>query len=288
MRLVRLFLGCLAAAIVAGAARAEPALWTIRDPDSTIVIFGSVHVLPPPDDWRPAALDAALAQADDLWFEVPLDAAAQAQIAELVASRSLLPPGETLRTRLPPQDAERLERVAGRLGLYTPGLARLQPWMAEMTLSLTAGLRGGGDANAGVERRLDATTPASVRRRYFETVAEQIESLAGGPEPLQIASLAATLQDLDEQPQGYARTVALWRAGDVRGLDAEALAPLRRAAPQAYDRVIVQRNRRWVAAVRARLAGSGRTVMVVGVGHLVGPNNLIALLRAQGITVEGP
>ena len=113
-----------------------------------------------------------------------------------------------------------------------------------------------------MERRLDALAPPTIRRRYFETVAEQIDSLSGGPETLQIASLAATLQDMEAQPDGYARTVALWRAGDLAALEAEALGPLRRAAPAAYDRVIVQRNRRWLTQVRERLAGSGRSVMV--------------------------
>ena len=47
----------------------------MRDADSEMVIFGSVHVLPPGLDWRPKALDAALAKADDLWFELPIDPA---------------------------------------------------------------------------------------------------------------------------------------------------------------------------------------------------------------------
>ena len=32
----------------------------------------------------------------------------------------------------------------------------------------------------------------------------------------------------------------------------------------------------------------GEAVMVVGVGHLVGPDSVPALLRARGVVVEGP
>ena len=42
-------LGLAAAALWAwaGLAAAQPPVWTIHDKDSTIVLFGSVHVLPP-------------------------------------------------------------------------------------------------------------------------------------------------------------------------------------------------------------------------------------------------
>ena len=43
-------------------ARAEPkpAVWIVRDADSEMLIFGSIHLLPPGLDWRPAALDEFL------------------------------------------------------------------------------------------------------------------------------------------------------------------------------------------------------------------------------------
>lgn len=52
--------------------------------------------------------------------------------------------------------------------------------------------------------------------------------------------------------------------------------------------LITQRNAAWVKTIRARLSGSGRTVMVVGIGHLIGPGGVPALLRAEGVAVDGP
>jgi uncharacterized protein YbaP (TraB family) len=51
---------------------------------------------------------------------------------------------------------------------------------------------------------------------------------------------------------------------------------------------VVDRNARWMTPLRARMAGSGRTVVVVGVGHLVGSEGLPARFRALGYSVEGP
>ena len=52
--------------------------------------------------------------------------------------------------------------------------------------------------------------------------------------------------------------------------------------------LIQRRNAAWTRAIAERLAGSGETVIVVGAGHLVGPDSVPALLRARGIKVEGP
>src|SRR3954471_1064547 len=78
------------------AARAEPPVWVIRDKDSTIVLFGSVHVLPRGEDWRPAALKSAIARADDIWFEVPFDTASRTADAQRLAQRGMLPAGQSL------------------------------------------------------------------------------------------------------------------------------------------------------------------------------------------------
>jgi uncharacterized protein YbaP (TraB family) len=77
-------------------------------------------------------------------------------------------------------------------------------------------------------------------------------------------------------------------AGDLKALDHEALSPLRKASPQLYERLVSDRNARWTKALDARLKGHGRTVVVVGMGHLIGPGGLPARLRALGYQVEGP
>ena len=92
--MTRRLLGALAGLLLAGCgaveAQARPPVWTVRDADSELVIFGSVHVLPPGLDWRPAELDAALAKADDLWFELPIDPASEAKVGQLAMDNELL------------------------------------------------------------------------------------------------------------------------------------------------------------------------------------------------------
>jgi uncharacterized protein YbaP (TraB family) len=104
----------------------------------------------------------------------------------------------------------------------------------------------------------------------------------------QIASFRVSLAELETDPEGYDKLVRAWLAGDTVALDNEALKPLRKASPALFRRLVTERNARWTAELDARLKGKGRTVVVVGVGHLVGDDGLPSRLRALGYSVTGP
>jgi hypothetical protein len=280
--------GLAASLALAGAAAAQPPVWVVRDKDSELVLFGSVHVLPPGLDWQPPALKAAIARADDIWFELPVAPGTEIATAQLATQLGVLPPDQSLFKLLPAEDSERLARVAKAYDTSPMLLDRLQPWLAEVALAGAAYRRAGADTNQGVEQALAAEAPAAAQRRAFETPAEQLKMFAETPLPDQIASLRETLKEMEEKPDEFGALVRAWSSADLAGLEREALTPLRRASPELYRRVVTQRNERWVKALDARLKGKGRTVVVVGVGHLIGPGGLPARLRALGYSVQGP
>ena len=81
-----LALALAALSVACSTAQARPPIWIVRDADSEIVLFGSIHVLPPGLDWKPPPLARALTAADDLWFELPIDPATEAETARLAAA----------------------------------------------------------------------------------------------------------------------------------------------------------------------------------------------------------
>lgn len=270
------------------AARAAPPVWTIHDADSTIVLFGSVHILKAGADWRPPALNEALAKADDLWFEIPLDEAAQLQASQAAVQEGLLPAGQSLSALLGPADAKRMADLAVKLNLPLVNLDRLQPWLADATISDIMLAKDGAVGDQGVEQTLQRQVPATVARRSFETPAGQIHILASASRSAQLASLRDTLKSAEDDPQAFARLIKLWMKGDAKGLDKEAVEQLRHVSPELYETIIKRRNANWVEQILDRLHGSGETVMVVGVGHLVGPDSVPNMLRARGVKVDGP
>lgn len=286
--LCALILLALSAACAPPPAQAQPAVWIVRDHDSEMLLFGSIHLLPPGLDWRPAALDAALAKADDLWFELPVDPATEQEAARLAMRLGVLPPGPGLYERLPEDSRLRLGRMAVKYGLPPNVLDQLKPWFAEVMLVTTMVGAQGADIANGVEQQVSATAPPGVRREALERVEDQLAAFDHVPMEEQLASLAYNLQAMEEDPEAFDRLVAIWMSADLAALEAEAVAPLEAVAPALYERLIVARNAAWLAQLQDRLEGSGRTVVVVGAGHLVGEVGLPERLRALGYEVEGP
>lgn len=278
----------LAALFVACGAQARPPVWVVRDADSEMVIFGSVHVLPPGLDWKPPALTRALATADDVWFELPIDPASEAETARLAGQLGVLAPDQSLFKMLNDDDLQRLSRVAEAYAISPALLDRFQPWLAEIALAGAAYRKAGAGSADGVEKALAAAAPPTAARRAFETPADQLSIFADAALPDQLASLRQTLREMEDEPDEFAILLRAWMDGDLAALDREALAPLRRASPTLFRRVVTERNARWTTVLRERLQGQGQTVVIVGVGHLIGKDGLPARLRALGYSVRGP
>lgn len=285
MRLVSLLFTLL---LLAGPVQAAPPMWVVRDADSELVLFGSVHLLPPGLKWRTPALDAALAAAEDLWLELPVDDASQEMGARLAQQRMLLPKGQTLDGQISAAGRARLRRVAPTLGLTAAQLQPLRPWMAELTVTVALAQRAGATSGGGVEQSLVRDPRLTARQRAFETVEQQVALFADAPQREQASALEQTLREIEEDPLSYERLAKAWAAGDLKALQAEALDPMREQSPALFKRLVSDRNRAWTATLVERLKGSGRTVVVVGAGHLIGPQGLPQRLRALGYRVEGP
>ena len=281
-------LAAVLALLATTGATAKPAIWVVRDADSEMVLFGSIHVLPPGLEWRSPALDAAIAGADDIWFELPVGPGADEETSRLVAQRGVLPPEQSLFRILSHDEGARLARAAALVGVDTAMLDRFEPWLAEVALAAGAYNRAGASGLNGVEQVLDASTPNSIRREALETAAEQIALFDEAPLADQVASLHQSVTELATDPNSYNTLVLAWQAGDLQKLETEVLAPLIEASPQMFKRLISDRNGRWIGPLDRRLKGQGRTVVVVGAGHLIGPEGLPARLRALGYSVLGP
>jgi uncharacterized protein YbaP (TraB family) len=283
----------LPSVLLSGAAWAKPPMWTVHGRGATITLFGSVHILPHGADWRPEALTQALAEADELWFETPIDDAALLEVSRQALAQGILPADRNLADMLSDQGRARLRRAETALHLPGPALERLRPWLAELTIGEADYAREGATPDQGVERQLANAAPQAARHA-FETGAQQVALFAGQPEPVQVASLEDTLRELEDDPDQPLRLIDAWRKGDIKGLEKEGLEELRRESPQMFKALLTDRNAAWLSVLSQRLNAPStdgrmtRIVVVVGVGHLVGPGGVPALLRAKGFRVDGP
>ena len=267
-----------------------PALWTLTDEDTTIYLFGTVHLLKPELEWRTPEFDAALEASEVVYTEADvLSPDAQAEAQSLVMDLGMLDGGETL-TGILDDDAEReVEEALDIVGLPMAALDPMEPWMAGITLSQVAVMNQGYTPGAGVESVvIGEAQDAGKELAYFETVEEQLDFFANLPEDDQVAFLVAGAEAIEDDPEMLDRLVAEWAEGDVQGLG-DMMSDVDAFGSQAvYDTLLVERNRNWIPQIEAILEEPGTFMVAVGAGHLAGDDSVIVMLRDKGYEVTGP
>ena len=286
LKLVSMIGAVLVSAAMAGAAHAEPPIWVVKDADSTIYLFGTVHILRPETNWRTPRIDQALGQATELWMEIvqPKDPAQlQAIITPLMAQHGLSP-DKPLSSRLKPDDYKRLEQAI--VAMKMPGLEMqmvnlMRPWLVATLLSAGPLVAAGYDTEAGVETVLEkAATAQGDQVRSFEKIEQQLTFLATLPDDVQLQFLLDTLNENDVADMD--KLVAAWVAADLPAIERDFM-KMKAEAPQLYEVLLIRRNEDWAGQIQERLKGSGVSFMAVGAAHLIGPDSVQTKLKARGI-----
>lgn len=262
-----------------------PALWVVRDADSILYLFGSVHVLRPTTGWASPRVEAAFDSASDIWFEIsnPDD---QAAIMPLIQQHGLSP--ETpLSSRLTPEENAELDAAAQAMGASAAQLQPMKPWLAALSLSVAPLIKAGYDPKSGVELVLKARAEAAGKPIHgFETIDKQIGILAGLPDDVQLAFLRETLKDYENAATKLDEMVEAWARGDVATLDRVTITEMKEASPALYQAVLVDRNTDWANQIQTLLEGSSTAFIAVGAAHLTGDDSVQAILQKRGVTVE--
>jgi hypothetical protein len=274
--------GVASAALFAGVAQAEPAMWVVKDKDSTIYLFGTVHLLRPDVAWKTPKIEKAAADAQDLTLEIA-DIDNQAAMVPLIQKYGM-DPEHPLSSRLSPEDNAKLDAAYKALGLPPKGLEPFKPWFAALTISLLPLTKAGYDANSGVEKLLKAAADARQEPvAGFETVEQQLKYFDDLPEAVQMAYLRQTLDDYPTTVERLDKIAKAWEAGDVETIGRELNDDMKKDAPQLYDRLLTKRNEGFARQIKEKLAGQGVSFVAVGAGHLAGPDSVQVQLKKLGI-----
>lgn len=273
------------------AIEASPALWSISDEDSTVYLFGTVHILPPALQWRTDAIEAAFQDADIVYFEADaLSQEAQATMAALIPQLGLNAPGVTLSSMISDEARSHVGVIAERIGApsdaFMAQLDPLQPWLAGLQMAVLQMQVAGYQPGSGAEVALTADAQeAGKTLRYFETVEEQLIFLADSSIEVQLADFETGVRQMVQEPEMLSELIQAWAAGDMAHVDQLINEEMRETSPELYDRVIVQRNRNWIPGILAALGGSQDVFVAVGAGHMPGEQGVLALLEAEGVEV---
>ena len=267
---------------------AHPALWRVRGTHGTIVLLGSLHLLPANVAWRTPEIERAIAQSDVFVFEVPVDNAAQAKIQALIADKGALPPGQSLRAMLTPAAQADYDADLAALQVPAADIDNRRPWLASLVLAVMEMKSETGQIGLGPDFVLSKEAAAAHKEmRYLETIDQQIALIVPDDAAVELQEFEADLKEMRSEKNEYPDFVAAWSTADIARLDALMNGSFVRY-PQARKALLDDRNRAWVVQFEKMLDEDHTFFVTVGAGHLTGPQGVPALLRAKGYRVEGP
>lgn len=263
------------------APESRPALWKVSDADTTIWLFGTIHVLPHGGaPWLTGPVAQALRSSDSLVTEIlPGDPASAGKAA---AAHGFLPEGEHLFALLGPERTSRLQARLAQAGIPTANVDRMKPWFAALVLSLAPLTKLGYSASDGAERTLAAAHPAG--QDALETAEFQLALMDSLPRDAQIAWLDATIAQFDTAPAQIDAMIAAWRKGDAQGLARMMTADMS-DDPRLLETLLMRRNANWAQWIEKRLKQPGTVFIAVGAGHLAGKGSVQERLTRDGLTV---
>jgi uncharacterized protein YbaP (TraB family) len=271
--------------LAVASAKAEPAMWVIKDADSTIYLIGTMHLLKHDTEWNAEKVKKTVRESTELWLEVP-DLDNEAALAPLMMKLGI-DQAHPLSSKLNEEQRKKLEKIAGTYGFPVATLEPMQPWLAAVFLAVGPIMKAGYDPKAGVERMLSAQAKAEGDQvRGFETAEEQLQILAGLSEAEQIAFLTSVFDDLEKGVDLVDKLAKAWIDGDIDTITQLSVDDIRKEAPTVYQKFIVRRNIAWSEKIAGMLKGSGVQLIAVGAAHLVGPDSVQAQLAKRGIKAE--
>jgi uncharacterized protein YbaP (TraB family) len=283
---------CIALPALAAHAQngSTPLIWEARSPTNTVYLFGTVHV----GARKLYPLSPAVERAYSASRVLALEADPTDQSAVLVATKGMsYTPPDNLTHHISPELLEELKRALPAVGLPVEYAEVMRPELLAMTLAMMEVGRQGYDPNLGLDIYLARRAKQDGKRIVeLESIAGQLALLSNFSPELQEGMLRSAVDGVSKGSLSadIRDLVSAWRTGDEKRLwelvnkevDELPAAQAQELREQLYD----ARNREMTGKIVTMLAGSEPTLVAVGVGHLLGVNGIVELLRKKGYSVR--
>lgn len=274
------------AATAADAKAARPAMWQVYDKDTSIYLFGTVHLLPPGTQWRTAKFEKAARDSGTLVVETIIDEKNPAAFATELARLSVRPGLPPIISRVRPEKQAALRAVIIKSKIPEAALNNMETWAAAFALLQLQFQELGVSGGDGVEMALrSAFTAAGKPIQQLETNSEQLGFFDGLPENAQRELLEGAVESPAAAKQQFDAMLAAWMSGDVNAIGRTFNAEFK-SSPELKEILLRRRNTNWSHWLERRMAQPGTVLVAVGAGHLAGDDSVIELLKRRGYRVK--
>lgn len=260
-------------------------LWSIQTRTNTVYLLGSLHLLNRDAYPLATAIEKAYTDSQQLIFETDIAAVNDPRIQTKMLELGLYPQGETLYQNLDGSTRMMLDKKLSELRLPSEQFAPFKPWFVALTLTILEFQRLGYNPNYGIDVYFFSKAKKDGKETGFlEPPDYQVDLLGNMDTHDQQVFLSQTLTDLDVVADLAGNMVRYWETGDVDNLHTLLFQSFK-DYPAIHERLLLQRNKKWVVTVEKVMRQQKNVLFIVGVGHLVGPGSVVELLEQKGHSV---
>ena len=236
----------------APAENADPAIFEVRDGDTTVYLFGTFHALDGQSDWFNDEVRIAFDQSNELILETVV-------------------PEAPVQVRAPPS---------------VMSVAPSASYLATTKMAINAGRSQGLKVSYGADMVLRREAEQSGKYvEGLETLESQLHMFSRMPSSSASrpkAGAPVSGGNMDVLSNAMVEMQSAWKRGDQQ-IFVSMLDQLNRSSPDMYRMMFTERNARWADWVAARMQTPGTVFVAVGAGHLVGKDSLLVRLAEMGI-----
>jgi uncharacterized protein YbaP (TraB family) len=283
--LKKIFLSIILVLLSCTQSLAESSVWKIQKGGSVIYLGGTCHLLRQSDFPLPVEFDKAYRASNMLVFETDLDKLADPSTQQTLLSKAMYGDGSTIENHLSPQTYSLLNEYCASNGIPIAEFKRFKPSIIAVTMTAME-LAKLGVTQEGVDTFFYQLAKRDKKTvKGLETVEEQIDFVVGMGEGNEDAFVTNSIRELKSIKQQYESLVDAWKKGDTKKLNDLMIVELKIKTPKLYKKLIVDRNENWLPIIDAYQKTPQKEFILVGVGHLVGPDGILESLRHNGYTV---
>lgn len=242
----------------------QPAMFMVRDADTTIYIFGTFHALDGHSQWFGDRVRDAFEQSNELVLET--------LVPEQPRQAFLLPTP----------------------GFKPPSVTPSASFLATTRMAISAGRSQGMRVDNGADMVLRHVAEAEGKDvEGLETLQSQLDMFNRlpssqpviAPVPRAGQPVVVGAGPLEGLSKAMSEMQSAWKRGD-QSVFVRMLGQLENASPDTYRMMFTERNERWADWIRARMQTPGTVFVAVGAGHLAGKDSLLVRLAERGIASQ--
>lgn len=265
---------------------AESSVWKAQKGNSTIFLGGTFHLLRDADYPLPPEFERAYQASDIIVLETDVGKLSDPLLREKLLQKAVYPDGSTIDSHLSPKVYAELRAYCEANGIPLQALVQLKPSMLMATVTLME-LSRMGVSKQGVDQFYFAQAKKDGKSvEELETVDEQINYLVSLGDGNEDEFVAHSLEEMKRIGQQFETFVNAWRSGDAAKLGELMVSEMKASQPQLYRKLITDRNKNWLRSMEAYQKSRLTRFVLVGAGHLVGPDGIVEALKKKGYKVN--